>query len=82
MPPSAAPWQELLQHGDQVDIAACPGLEDGHAGCGVRHEHGEQSAGLVSNESGATVRQVDDRWAVASVDPERVGTHRIILHCV
>jgi hypothetical protein len=48
----------------------------------MRHEYGEQSAGLVGNESGATVRQVDDRWATASVDPERVGTHRTILHCV
>ncbi len=82
MPPPAVPRQQLLEYGNQVDIAAGPRLEDGHAGCGVGHEHGEQTTGLVSDESGATVRQVDDRRAVASVDPERVGTHRTILHCV
>ena len=61
VPPPTARGQQIVQHRQQVDVAARSGLEDGHAGRGVGHEDGEQAV-----VSGATNRaQRSDRSTTA-----------------
>src|SRR4051812_45352187 len=78
--PLEVPRQQLLQHGEQVGIAARSRLQDRHSRGGMRHEHVQQSVtlslmGLSGDELLTPARQVEDNLLATSTDVDQLGTH-------
>ena len=77
--PAVVRGQQIPQGGEQVLVAARPGLHDRDPGGGMRNEDVEQAVAPsrgVGQEAFALDGEVQDGFCPASGDGENVGAHR------
>jgi hypothetical protein len=75
VPPAVVAGEQLVQLGQQVVVAAGAGLDQRDA-CGrVRHEDVQQSVGLLADELGALVGEVDDHRDTPGADGAQFRSH-------
>ena len=75
VPPPIIGGEQVVQRREKVVVATGTGLEDGHAGSGVRDEDMEQPTVDALDEASAVGRDVHNCLAISGVDLDRLRTH-------